>query len=130
MKGDKNIIFCRKLKHNHIVAFYGVVIDVENNQLSFLALVFELCNASLRNHIFKDKKSVPWETKSAAVITCQWGSDILDALKFIHSKKMVHRDLKLDNVLVSHFSYFLLVSSNRGRNHRPAFQCTVLPFLR
>jgi len=78
--------------------------DVHNDQLSFLALVFELCNASLKNHIFKDKKNVPWETKNAAVNTCQWGSDILDALKFIHSKKIVHRDLKLDNVLVSHLT--------------------------
>ena len=110
------------------MAFYGVVMDVHNNQLSFLALVFELCNASLKNHIFKDKKNVPWETKSAAVNTCQWGSDILDALKFIHSKKIVHRDLKLDNVLVSHFSYFFLIRSNRGRNHRLAFQCAVLLF--
>ena len=110
------------------MAFYGVVMDVHNDQLGFLALVFELCSASLKNHIFKDKKNVPWETKRAAVNTRQWGSDILDVLKFIHSKKIVHRDLKLDNVLVSHFSYFLLIRSNRGRNHRLAFQCAVLLF--
>jgi len=85
--------------------------DVQNNQLRFLALVLELCKASLKNHIFKDKTNVPWETKSAAVNTCQWGSDILDALEFIHRKKIVHRNLKLENVFVSHFSYYMLQNS-------------------
>ena len=94
--------------------------DVQNYQLRSLALVLELCNESLKNHIFKNKTKIPWETKSAAVITCQWGIDILDALDFIHGKNIVHRDLKLANVLVSHFNYYTVQNSpcspsNRGR---------------
>ena len=85
--------------------FYGVVMDVQDNQLRFLALVFELCKASLKNHIFKNEENKPWRTNSAAIITCRWGVEILDALEFIHSKKIVHRDLKLENVSVSHFNY-------------------------
>ena len=84
------------------MGLYGVVMDVQNYQLRSFALVFELCNATLKNHIFQNREKKPWETKSAAVITCQWGIDILDALEFIHGKKIVHRDLKLANVLVSH----------------------------
>ena len=100
--------------------FYGVVMDVQDNQLRFLALVFELCKASLKNHIFKNEENKPWRTNSAAIITCRWAVEILDALEFIHSKKIVHRDLKLDNVLVSHFNYYMLQispsnHSNRGR---------------
>ena len=85
--------------------------DVQNKQLRFLALVFELCKTSLKNHIFKNEENKPWKTKSAAIITCQWGVEILDALEFIHSKKIVHRDLKLENVLVSHFSHYILQNS-------------------
>ena len=99
-------IFFRQLEHNHMVAFYGVVMDVQQKELNSLALVFELCFASLKNHIFTNEKNIPWKTKRAANITCQWGIDILNALEFIHSKKIVHRDLKLDNVLVSHSSSF------------------------
>ena len=85
--------------------------DIQKEQLKFLALVFELCKASLKNHIFENEENKPWKTKSAAIITCQWGVEILDALEFIHSKKIVHRDLKLENVLVSHFSHYILQNS-------------------
>ena len=100
--------------------FCGVVMDVQNDQLRFVALVFELCKTSLKNHIFKNEENKPWMTESAATITCQWGVEILDALEFIHGKKIVHRDLKLENILVSHFSYYTLQispsnHSNRGR---------------
>ena len=110
--------------------FYGVVMDVQDNQLRFLALVFELCMTSLKNHIFKNEENKPWRTESAAIITCRWGVEILDALEFIHSKKIVHRDLKLENVLVSHFNYYMLQislsnHSNRGRKGL-IFQCAML----
>ena len=98
--------------------FYGVVMDVQDNQLRFLALVFELCKASLKNHIFKNEENKPWRTNSAAIITCRWGVEILDALEFIHNKKIVHRDLKLDNVLVSHFNYYMLQISPSNHSNR------------
>ena len=116
--------------------------DVQNYQLRSLALVFELCNENLKDHIFRNTTKVPWETNNAAVITCQWGIDILGALDFIHGKNIVHRDLKLANVLVSHFNYYTVQNSprslsNRGRKrftlHSPLFffvcVCTLDPLL-
>ena len=103
--------------------------DVQDNQLRFLALVFELCKASLKNHIFKNEENKPWRTNSAAIITCRWGVEILDALEFIHSKKIVHRDLKLGNVLVSHFNYYMLQISPSNHSNRGLkgliFQCVI-----
>ena len=75
--------------------------NVENYSLLSLALVFKRCNDSLKNHIFGDETCKPWKTKKALDSTLQWSKQILDALEFIHGKEMVHRDLKLDNVLVS-----------------------------
>ena len=104
--------------------------DVQDNQLRFLALVFELCKASLKNHIFKNEENKPWRTNSAAIIICRWGVEILDALEFIHSKKIVHRDLKLENVLVSHFNYYMLQISPSNHSNRARkgllFQCAML----
>ena len=75
--------------------------EVQKHSLSSLGLVFKLCTDSLKNYIFKNEKRIPWKTKKAAALTFQWSKQILDALEFIHSKEIVHRDLKLDNVLVS-----------------------------
>lgn len=74
--------------------------NVESHHLISLALVFERCSESLKKHIFDNIESIPWKTKDAVVSTFQWSKQILNALEFIHGKDMVHRDLKLDNVLV------------------------------
>ena len=78
-----------------------MAIDVEDHRLLSLALVFDLCTGSLKSHIFKNDHRIPWKTANAATDTFQWTKQILDALEFIHSKNIVHRDLKLDNILVS-----------------------------
>lgn len=75
--------------------------EVKNHKLLSLALVLDLCTESLKSHIFDTDHRIPWKTPNAAAVTFQWTKQILDALEFIHSKNIVHRDLKLDNILVS-----------------------------
>ena len=74
---------------------------VQNHKLLSLELVFDLCTGSLKNLIFKNDRCISWKTASAMADTLQWTKQILDALEFMHSKNVVHRDLKLDNILVS-----------------------------
>ena len=76
-------------------------IDVREGQLVSLVLVFDLCIGSLDEKIFKNDTCIPWKTPSAAAEIVLWAKQILDALEFIHSKNVVHRDLKLANILVS-----------------------------
>ena len=78
-----------------------MAINVQNHELLSLALVFDLCTRSLKDHIFKNVECIPWKTASAAANTFQWTKQILDALEFMHSKNVAHRDLKLENILVS-----------------------------
>ena len=75
--------------------------EVKDHKLLSLALVFELCTGSLKSHIFGNDSRIPWKTPNAATDTFRWTRQILDVLEFIHSKNTVHRDLKLDNILVS-----------------------------
>lgn len=76
-------------------------IDVQNRELVSLVLVFDLCIRSLDQQIFENDEYIPWKTASAAAVIMLWAKQILDALEFIHSKNVVHRDLKLANILIS-----------------------------
>ena len=75
--------------------------DVKERKLVSLVLVFDLCSRSLDKQIFENDEYIPWKTASAAAKIVLWAKQILDALEFIHSKNVVHRDLKLANILVS-----------------------------
>ncbi|KAJ7367417.1 hypothetical protein OS493_040551 [Desmophyllum pertusum] len=51
----------KQLEHKHIVAFYGVAMNVHSHKLLSLSLVFDVCTDSLKNHIFKDDNCIPWK---------------------------------------------------------------------
>ena len=62
----------------------------------------EKCKGDLKRHIFRNSRSVPGRTEEPAALmkTCHWVKEITDALAFIHENGIIHRDLKLENILV------------------------------
>lgn len=61
-------------------------------------LVFEYCEhdlASLIDHYYTQHKSSPFKESEVKRLMIQ----LLDAIKFLHSKYILHRDLKLSNLL-------------------------------
>ena len=98
------VIVCprRKLNHPHIVKFYGSALKTVNGEMKFI-LVMELCQDSLRNYIRKNPEKVPGSSERPDDLTrtVQWALEISDGLTYMHELSIVHRDLKLDNILVS-----------------------------
>jgi len=62
----------------------------------------EKCKGNLKKHIFNSPQAVTSETGNPTVFRdiCRWAKEITDGLAFIHAKGVVHRDLKLENILV------------------------------
>ena len=93
---------CRKLNHPFIAKFYGTALQKEGERLKAI-LVTELCKENLMRHIFRHESNKPGKssTATAARNVIGWAKDIADALEYIHRQGIVHRDLKLENILVS-----------------------------
>ena len=94
-------LFISKLDHPHLVKFYGTAVVNENHDLKAI-LVMELCKENLRNHFKSNPISVPVVSgeRKHVLQAFKWVMEISSALDYIHHKKVVHRDLKLEKILV------------------------------
>ncbi|KAL4571924.1 hypothetical protein LXL04_018692 [Taraxacum kok-saghyz] len=81
------------LHHPNVVAFYGVVPDGAGGTL---ATVTEfMANGSLRNVLIKKDRSLDRRKKLIIAMDAAFG------MEYLHSKNIVHFDLKCDNLLVN-----------------------------
>ena len=65
--------------------------------------MMELCKGNLMRHIFLNPTNIPGvpsSTPSTDKNTIRWAKEIAIALECIHKQGIVHRDFKLDNILV------------------------------
>ena len=91
----------RKLQHPNIVKFYGSVFRATSDEQVHAYIVMELCKTSLRIHIFGNQQEhVPSRLAQAMSQAFCWVKEIVCGVIHIHRKRYVHRDLKLDNILV------------------------------
>lgn len=80
----------RSLHHQHIVEFEHFFEDSE-----WVYITLELCHNQTMNELLKRRKrlyefEVQW-----------WTLQIISALKYLHSHRVIHRDIKLGNLFIS-----------------------------
>ena len=85
------IVIMRKLKHQNIIQ----LIEVFHSKNHFY-VIMEYCNGGTLSDCLK-RYGKPFSIEIIQYLMRQ----IIEGLKYIHSKKIIHRDIKLENILVN-----------------------------
>lgn len=109
--------------HPNVVIFFGAFEDFNAHYM-----VMELCNSSLRQ--LANRITPCFNMKQCAHI----GRQLVDGIRFIHAKGIIHRDLKLENVLttsrmdikICDFGLAISTSEPKCKN---ASWCGTLPYV-
>lgn len=80
----------RSLHHPHIVSFEHFFEDSE-----CVYITLELCHNQTLNELLKRRKRLH------EIEVQSWSLQIIDALKFLHSHRVIHRDIKLGNLFIN-----------------------------
>ncbi|KAK3727907.1 hypothetical protein QZH41_017736 [Actinostola sp. cb2023] len=87
---DTEIKHLRDLNHPNIVRFRGVC-----NQPPVYCIVMEYCQRGQLFEVLRDGREV------TPRLLVHWATEIADGMHYLHGRKIIHRDLKSPNVLVS-----------------------------
>ena len=83
-----------------MVKFYGTLLLGDDGSTR-VVLVMEKCKGNLKRHTFSQPECIPGKTGPRAERRASlWLMQITDALHYIHREGILHRDLKLENILV------------------------------
>jgi len=82
------------LTHPNILSFEGACIERKRDSESVFIIVTELMEKGSLKQIIKENPLSPEQAIKYAI-------DIIQAMVYIHSVELVHRDLKCDNILVN-----------------------------
>ena len=93
---DNEIRILKQLHHPHIVRFENLLASNSNYYL-----IMEYCNGGDLTGCLQKYKNLFRESTFSIDIVQYLMRQIIDAMKYIHSLKIIHRDIKLDNILLS-----------------------------
>ena len=94
------------MDHKNVAKFFGAVKKNTSHQSKEhkFAFVTELCEANLRSIVMKNESDYTpakaSKTNEAINTFLKWAMEIADGLNYIHMTGLVHKHLKLDNILV------------------------------
>ena len=88
----REILIYRELKHKNIVMYYGMLKDRDS-----VSIFMEYAKGGTIRDLILNQGALPEKYIS------KFSEQILQGLKYLHGKKIVHRDLKCANILLNEF---------------------------
>lgn len=86
---DTDIKHLKKLSHNNIVAFKGVCVHPP-----CYCIIMEFCPSGTLHSLLHQGTQVP-----PRMVT-EWSKQVASGMHYLHSHKIIHRDLKSENILI------------------------------
>ncbi|XP_013394256.1 mitogen-activated protein kinase kinase kinase 12 [Lingula anatina] len=87
---ETDIKHLRKLFHPNIISFKGVC-----TQAPCYCIIMEYCPYGQLYEVLRDGKEIP------PTLILDWAKQITSGMNYLHSHKIIHRDLKSPNILIS-----------------------------
>jgi len=87
---ETDIRHLRRLNHPNIISFKGVC-----TQSPCYCIIMEYCPYGQLYEILRDGKEIP------PLLRLDWAKQIANGMNYLHSHKIIHRDLKSPNVLIA-----------------------------
>ncbi|XP_063436022.1 uncharacterized protein LOC134716985 isoform X2 [Mytilus trossulus] len=99
----------RGLKHDNIIQYYGsLLLETEANGMKKMkwVMILEFCFDTLKSKLvggqYKNPACVPANKRNAQIKTmAAYVVQLCSGLQYLHDKNLVHRDLRLENVLLT-----------------------------
>lgn len=92
----KEIIKMRKLRHPNIVQYMGIYCEAASVTLVMEYLPWTLAECLEADKYRDPPKRIPSHVKTSLLL------DIAQGLHFLHSQRIIHRDLSSNNILITH----------------------------
>ena len=113
------ILIHKKLKHNNIPDIYGYY-KIKDG--SCIAMEFSKFG-DLENF----KKTIIKKTYLSETLLCYFGYQILEAILYLHINKIIHMDIKKQNILVDEFLNVRLTDFSVSLNYKECKDKIILP---